>query len=159
MPVEFLTPEQRSCNSCYVGEPSPEQLALYFHLDDRDRVLLEPRRRPIHAWVLLLSFAPFGFWIPSSPIRLMVPHNAILTLATQLSIIDLTVLDRYRDGLMHHDHVHEIIAEHGCHDFSSQPAHFRFLRWLYTHAWWSEERLTVLFDLATEMVPRYSSER
>src|SRR6184192_1027744 len=49
---------------------------------------------------------------------------------------------------MHYDHVHEIMAEYGYQDFSSQPEHFRFLRWLYTRAWWSEERLTVLFDLA-----------
>ena len=41
-----------------------------------------------------------------------------------------------------------IMAEYGYQDFSSQPAHFRFLRWLYTRAWWSGERLAVLFDLA-----------
>src|SRR2546427_8751881 len=38
-----------------------------------------------------------------------------------------------------YDHVHEIMQEYGYHDFASQPEHFRFLRWLYTRAWWSEE--------------------
>jgi len=49
---------------------------------------------------------------------------------------------------MRYDHVDEIMQRYGYQDFSSQPEHFRFLRWLYIRAWWSEERLTVLFDMA-----------
>ena len=79
----------------------------------------------------------------------------MLTLASQLSIADPTVLVRYREGEMRYDHVHEIMREYGYHDFAAQPEHFRFVRWLYTRAWWSEERLTVLFDLAmTRLVER-----
>src|SRR5437868_1476609 len=49
---------------------------------------------------------------------------------------------------MRYDHVQEIIQEYGYQDFASQPEPFRFIRWLYTRVWWSEERLTVLFDPA-----------
>ncbi len=113
MPVAFLTAEQRSRYGCYVGEPSPEQLALYFHLDDRDRALLEPRR---HAHTRL------GFALQLSTVRFLgtflpdptdVPHSVVLTLASQLNIADPTVLSLYREGQMRHDHVHEIMQEYG----------------------------------------------
>src|SRR6266567_4072421 len=109
MPVELLTAEQRSHYGCYVGEPSPEQLALYFHLDDRDRALLEPRRHP-HTrpgFALQLCTVRFLGTFLSDPTN--VPQSVVLTLASQLNIADLTVLPRYHEGEMRYDHIHEIM--------------------------------------------------
>lgn len=77
-----------------------------------------------------------------------VPKNVSLYVSEQLDINE-NMLALYKNERTTRNHAQEIKQIYGYQDFTEQPHHWRLLRWLYTRAWVSAERPSVLFDLAT----------
>jgi TnpA family transposase len=156
MPVDFLSDEQADRYGHYTGDPSAAQMARYFYLDDADRAEVFIRRGDHNrlGYALQLCTVRFLGTFLSNPID--VPAVVIQHLASQLSIANPESAKQYLERpATHREHAGEIQHHHGYQDFSHQPQHFRLARWLYSRAWMSAERPSVLFDLTTaRMVER-----
>lgn len=149
MPIDFLTDTQQKGYGHYGSDPSLAQLARYFHFDDLDQEIIAKHRG---------SHNRLGFAIQLSTVRFLgtflanpldVPNCVIKTVALQLNIADLQGLERYQYGETRWDHAQEIRQLYGYKDFGTSLESFRLVRWLYTRAWLTAERPSILFDLAT----------
>ncbi len=130
MPVEFLTQEQKSRYGKFIDEPTNEQLAVYFLLDDNDKKASYNHRGDYNriGFAIQLGTVRFLGAFLSDPIK--VPSNVIHYIAQQLGLGENT-LEKYSYSESRWDHTREIRQTYGYHDFMKQPYHFMLVRWLY----------------------------
>ncbi len=148
MPVNFLTADQRRGYGRFDGEPSPTDLAARFMLLDPDRALIARRRsdRARLGYALqVLAVRHLGTFL-ADPID--VPWTVVDHVARQLNVADPTVVKTYGEGTIRFEHQAEITAAYGYRQFSDQPFHFQFVRWLFRRSYLAGERPIVLFDHA-----------
>jgi len=146
MPVEFLTQEQKNRYGKFLNEPTNEQLAVYFLLDDSDKKAAYSHRGDYNriGFAIQLGTVRFLGTFLSDPIK--VPSNVVHYISQQLGLGE-NALEKYSYSESRLDHTREIRQTYGYHDFMKQPYHFMLVRWLYNHFWLASERPVVLFDL------------
>ncbi|MBP6804168.1 MAG: DUF4158 domain-containing protein [Chloroflexi bacterium] len=149
MPVNFLTPEQLAQYGHYAGEPSPVQLARYFHLDDADQATLVAWRE---------DHTRLGFALQLSAARFLgtfladlqeTPPGVVTYLARQLDIAETTDWQVYAESKTAVRHRQFVRQQYGYEEFHQSQRVFTLLRQLYARTWLTAEKQIVLFDYAT----------
>jgi TnpA family transposase len=149
MPVSFLSEDQRGRYGRYAGEPTSEQLARFFHLDDTDRELIAIRRGDHNRLGFALQLCTVRFLGTFLEDPQGIPEGAINNVAHQLTISEPSCHAQYCAGEQRWEHAVEIRTHYGYQDFSAWPLQFRLNRWLYALCWTGTDRPSILFDRAT----------
>jgi TnpA family transposase len=146
MPVDFLTDEQYQTYAKYPDTLTQEQLDKYFYLDDRDKALIDACRRDYNklGYALQLTTVRFLGTFLSNPID--VPKDIICYVAKQLAInFPVPIEDYLERKATRSAHCNEIKTLFGYQDLSG-IWWYRLSRWLYSQAWFGNERPTLLFE-------------
>lgn len=149
MPVYFLTKDQRANYGRYITEPTPDNLARYFYLDDSDFQRTMSKRgehNRLGFAMQLTSLRYLGRFIDNFE---EVPSKVLNALAQQLRIKDISCLSMYHDQRQRLRHIEEICHYYGYSELGDPFVGFRFTRWLYIYCWTGTDRPSVLFERAT----------
>lgn len=145
MPVNFLNHEQEARYGAYPPEPTDAELDKYFHLDDKDQKLIAACRRDYNklGYALQLVTVRFLGMFLANPID--VPEKVKRYLIKQLGIAKIPKMEAYLDRKATRlSHTKDIRKLFGYSDFDLWR--FRITRWLYSQAWFGNERPSILFE-------------
>ncbi len=150
MPVEFLTEEQKSQYGRFSGEPNEAQLTRYFHLDNTDLALINKCRGEYNRLGFALQLTTVRFLGTFLPDPTKVPSGVLHFIAPQLGITDVGCLEKYLiRKVTRYAHSDEIQRFYGYHDFNTPPWKTQLTEILFSRAWISNERPSLMFDFAT----------
>ncbi len=150
MAIDFLTDEQKAQYGKIHEVPNEAQLARYFHLDESDKEFISARRGEHNRLGIALQLTSLRFLGTFTKNVSTLPLVVKRYVAKQLSIKSVRVLSKYASrDITQFEHKGAIREIYGYHEFSSGMWEFRLSRQLYTRAWISNERPSLMFDFAT----------
>lgn len=150
MPVTFLSPQQRERYGQFCGDPTPEQLARYFHLDDADLAFVGTHRGTHMRLGCAIQLGTLRFLGTLLADPVAVPAAVVRCVAEQLGMEVGDGLGAYRASRWRWRHPLEIRHHYGYRDIGDGCVGFRLGRWLFALCWTGTERPGVLFDRASD---------
>lgn len=125
MPVSFLTDNQRNRYAQFNGEPTSDQLARYFLLDERDRRLINSHRGDHSRLGFATQLCTARFLDAFLEDLADIPSVVVNYLARQLGLDQLSCFLYYRDSETRWDHAAEIRHHCGFREFTDAVMQFR----------------------------------
>ena len=149
MPVGFLTDIQTRDYGCFVGDPTSDQLARHFHLDDADRIFVAMHRgdrNRLGVAVQLGSLRMLGTFL-NDPRG--APASVVRFAANRLSIPGSThLMTMYAQSAGRWRHGPRIREHHGYRTYADFGVAFRLHRFLYALCRTGADRPSAVFDRA-----------
>ena len=113
MPIEFLTDAQRRSYGRFNGEPTSDQLARYFHLDDADLNIIGERRGDHNRLGFAVQLCTVRFLGTFLEDLAETAPGVVAFLGHQLGLKDSSVFSNYCISEARWDHASEIRSQYG----------------------------------------------
>lgn len=146
MPVSFLTQPQERRYGRFDGEPTPDQLARYFHLDDTDKTFIRSRRGAHMRLGVALQIGIVRYLGTFLDDLTETPPRVRDFVGKQIGMVVGSNIEAYQASQWRWQHEKEIRDRYGYRSFNDPILQFRLNRWLYALCWTGTDRPSVLFE-------------